>query len=73
MGCYPPGPGGRDAGTFEGEGVWIELGANVTTLRASVLDSCDPPTIYWFSVVARKDGGSSSSTDEVSTQDLPLP
>ena len=74
MGCYPPGSVARDAGTWEGEGVWAELGPNVTTYRTSVIDHCDPPTIYWFSVVARKDGGSSGSTDEVSTQDLsPLP
>jgi titin len=73
MGCYPPGSGARDAGVFEGEGVWAELGPNVTTYRTSVIDHCDPATIYWFSVVARKDGGISGSTDEVSTLDVPLP
>jgi titin len=74
MGCYPPGSVARDAGVYEGEGVWAELGPNVTTYRTSVIDHCDPPTVYWFSVVARKDGGISNSTDEVSTQDLgPLP
>jgi hypothetical protein len=73
-GCYPPGSVARDAGVYEGEGVFAELGPNVTTYRVSVIDHCDPPTIYWFSVVAKKDGGSSTSTDEVSTQDLsPLP
>jgi hypothetical protein len=72
-GCYPPGSVARDAGVYEGEGVWAEVGPNVTTYRTSVIDHCDPPTVYWFSVVARKDGGISGSTDEVSTQDLPLP
>jgi hypothetical protein len=71
--CYPPGTTIYDTGTYEGEGVLVELGPNVTTYRASVIDHCDPPTIYWFSVVARKDGGSSTSSNQVSTQDLPLP
>jgi hypothetical protein len=35
-----------------------------------VLDQCDPPTIYWFSIMTKKDGGGSSGPDEVSTRDL---
>jgi hypothetical protein len=54
--CYPPGSGARDAGTYEGEGLIASLGANVTTFRAQV-DHCDPPTGYWFWVVAKKDRG----------------
>ena len=64
--CYPPGSGGaKDAGISEGEGVVAALGPNVTTYRTYV-DNCDPPTEYWFWVVAKKDGGSSTSTNEVS-------
>ena len=62
----------RDAGTYEGEGVIASLGPNVTTYRIA-LDNCDPPTIYWLSVMAKKDGGSSTPAGEVSTADLGSP
>jgi hypothetical protein len=62
--CYPPGSVARDAGTYEGEGGIVSLGPNVTTFRVQV-DHCDPPTEYWFWVVAKKDGGNSTATNEV--------
>jgi titin len=66
--CYPPGSQFHDAGTYEGEGPIAELGPNATSFRAAGYygDSCDPPTEYWFWVVAKKDGGSSNGSNTVS-------
>lgn len=66
--CYPPGSGAQDAGTWEGEGVAASLGPNTTSYRATLYDdsgTCDPPTVYWYWVVAKKDGGTSAGSESV--------
>jgi hypothetical protein len=73
--CYGPGPGANDAGAVEGESLIALLAANTTTYRTTAYnnDGCNPPTTFWYYVVATRDGGRSDPSDAVSAASSPAP